>query len=105
MIHIIGAGKQITTQAIFLDPPYRLDKRSKGLYPSDATDDRSEESYLWAIEHGNKYRIAYCMQWGDYPVPDGWTPEIQTFGGYGKDRTKRDCIIFSPACVGQRTLF
>ena len=92
--------------AIFLDPPYRVDNRANGLYQNDNTNDPAIESYQWAIEHGDRYRIAYCMHEGDFPVPDGWQVETQSFAGYSRGNQKaRDCIIFSPACVGQQSLF
>ena len=95
---------------VFLDPPYRTTrkdggKRSTGLYQGDtagASDDVAAASYKWAVEHGHKYRIAYCMHEGDFAVPDGWTAETMGFSGH-RDKAKKessvDCVIFSPRCV------
>ena len=95
---------------VFLDPPYRTQrkdggKRSTGLYQGDteaASDDVAAATYAWAVEHGERYRVAYCMHEGDFPVPDGWTAETMGFSGH-RDAAKKekavDQVIFSPACV------
>ena len=95
---------------VFLDPPYRTTradggKRSTGLYQGDtaaASDDVAAATYAWALEHGDKYRVAYCMHEGDFPVPPGWTAETMGFSGHrdpGKKEKAVDQVIFSPACV------
>ena len=95
---------------VFLDPPYRTTradggKRSTGLYQGDtaaASDDVAAATYAWALEHGDKYRVAYCMHEGDFPVPSGWTAETMGFSGHrdpGKKEKAVDQVIFSPACV------
>ena len=95
---------------VFLDPPYRTTrkdggKRSTGLYQGDAagvSDDVATASYKWAVEHGDKYRVAYCMHEGDFDVPDGWTVETMGFSGHRDEAKKEssvDCVIFSPRCV------
>ena len=95
---------------VFLDPPYRTTrrdggKRSTGLYQGDASgasDDVAAASYKWAVEHGERYRIAYCMHEGDFDVPPGWTVETMGFSGHrdaAKKESSVDCVIFSPACV------
>ena len=95
---------------VFLDPPYRTTrsdggKRSTGLYQGDAagvSDDVATASYKWAVEHGDKYRVAYCMHAGDFDVPPGWTVETMGFSGHRDEAKKEssvDCIIFSPRCV------
>ena len=95
---------------MFLDPPYRTTrkdggKRSTGLYQGDAagaSDDVAEATYRWAVEHGERYRVAYCCHEGDFDVPDGWTVETMGFSGH-RDKAKKadavDCIMFSPRCV------
>ena len=95
---------------VFLDPPYRTTradggKRSTGLYQGDtaaASDDVAAATYRWAVEYGDKYRVAYCMHAGDFPIPSGWTAETMGFSGH-RDAAKRekavDQVIFSPACV------
>ena len=95
---------------VFLDPPYRTTrkdggKRSTGLYQGDAagvSDDVATASYKWAVEHGDKYRVAYCMHAGDFPIPPGWTVETMGFSGHRDEAKKEssvDCVIFSPRCV------
>ena len=95
---------------VFLDPPYRTTradggKRSTGLYQGDtaaASDDVAAATYAWALEHGDKYRVAYCMHEGDFLVPPGWTAETMGFSGHrdpGKKEKAVDQVIFSPACV------
>ena len=95
---------------VFLDPPYRTQrkdggKRSTGLYQGDnaaASDAVAAATYAWALEHGDRYRVAYCMHEGDFPVPDGWTAETMGFSGH-RDAAKKekavDQVMFSPACV------
>ena len=95
---------------IFMDPPYRTDGRSTGLYKGDrggSSDDVATASYEWAVEHGNTYRIAYACHEGDFEVPPGWDAETQSFSGHRDEEKKkrRDMVIFSPACVGQGKLF
>ena len=86
--------------AIFLDPPYRTEGRSTTLYGSDLTgtsDDSAVSSWEWAVENGDRYRIAYACHEGDIELPDGWTSETMSFrhGGGGR----RDLVAFSPACI------
>ena len=95
---------------VFLDPPYRTrrkdgGKRSTGLYQGDnaaASDAVAAATYAWALEHGDKYRVAYCMHAGDFPIPPGWTAETMGFSGH-RDPAKKekavDQVIFSPCCV------
>ena len=104
---------------VFLDPPYRTTKadgskkRSTGLYQGDktgASDAIAKATYEWATagtnkqgeRYADKYRIAYCMHEGDWPVPPGWSVETMGFSGHRDAKKKEDnvdCIIFSPACV------
>lgn len=91
--------------AVFLDPPYRTDDRSSTLYGSDIagdSDDVAVASYEWAVEHGEKFRVAYCMHEGDFPVPAGWETHTMTFGGINdpERQSRRDLVMFSPACLG-----
>ena len=95
---------------VFLDPPYRTQrkdggKRSTGLYQGDnaaASDAVAAATYAWALEHGDKYRVVYCMHEGDFPIPPGWTAETMGFSGH-RDPAKKekavDQVMFSPACV------
>ena len=97
---------------ILLDPPYLADGRSK-IYGSDVVGESNrvaKESYEWALVYGDRYRVAYCCHEGDFPVPEGWTFETNTFGGI-KDAKRfaerRDLVMFSPACapVNQKRLW
>ena len=104
-----GPGEKIN-RCIFLDPPYRTEKRSDTLYSSDidgTSDDSAVQAYEWAVQHGEKYRIAYCSHEGDFQVPVGWDVMTQAFKGVRTNRDKsQDCIMFSPACEDrQPTLF
>ena len=95
-------------RAVFLDPPYKTDRRSSTLYSSDAdgsSDDVATAAYAWAVEHGDRYRIAYCCHDGDFPVPEGWESLVKGFNSHrvGKADTN-DMIMFSPACRRQESL-
>lgn len=98
--------------AVFLDPPYLTGERKKGMYQSDKDDDpdkAARDSYEWAVEHGGRYRIAYCAHADDFPLPAGWEEITETLGGIRvkERRHRRDAVYFSPACEGtnQMTLF
>ena len=89
---------------VLLDPPYRTTTgRSDNLYQSDAdgtSEDTAEESYMWAVENGERYRIAYCQQEvdgkPDFPIPAGWEVERYSFGR-GRDAAI-DLVMYSPRC-------
>lgn len=92
---------------VFLDPPYATADRNDDIYGSDAigaSDRAARESWAWAVEHGERYRIAYCCHEGDVSAPDGWTVETASFAGIRrKDRRgRRDAVLFSPACRPKR---
>ena len=93
-----GLGR---TVGVFLDPPYRRDTgRTDGLYASDAAGDPAVESYEWALEHGERYRVVYCCRVGDFPVPDGWDSIEASFKGvHRKSGKPPDLVMFSPACL------
>ena len=85
-------------RAVFLDPPYLPEGRKQKLYAKDDDGSCAIESYEWAVEHGDRYRIAYCCNPEAHEVPDGWdTLEAVRMGSKGSDQ-----IMFSPACIGQR---
>ena len=99
---ILGQGE---STAVFLDPPYRTDRRSGNLYHSDIageSDDTATACYEWAVEHGETYRIAYCQQEGDFPVPDGWTSTERLFGRRSQRARKVDQVLYSPTCLDDR---
>ena len=92
---------------VFLDPPYRTDTGRKSvLYDSDylgASDDAAEAAYAWAVEHGERYRIAYACHEGDFEIPPGWDASSRPFGGVrtvSRRKTQQDMVMFSPACGG-----
>ena len=105
---VLGDYDDARNIAVFLDPPYVTDERSSVLYESDyegKSTDTAAAAYAWAVEHGDRYRIAYAMHEGDFPVPAGWSARTQSFGN-GREGAV-DQVIFSPACdeVGQQRLF
>ena len=90
---------------ILLDPPYLTENRASKLYRSDAdgtSDDVAVEAWEWALEHGDTYRIAYCCHEGDFEAPGGWEVTTRSLAGIRRRdvNTKRDCVMFSPACAG-----
>lgn len=103
------ASRKLTT-AVFLDPPYSPTQRQAGIYRMDDDGEAAAASWAWAVEHGERIRVAYACMEGDVEVPAGWAVETLQFGGFngkagrGEDRV-RDMVVFSPACVGQGKLF
>ena len=59
------------------------------------------EAWEWALEHGDTYRIAYCCHEGDFEAPGGWEVTTRSLAGIRRRdiNTKRDCVMFSPACA------
>ena len=97
-------------RGIFLDPPYRTDRRdSHALYNSDATgdsDDAAQRAYQWAIGNGDRYRVVYASHEGDFEVPGGWEKLTGSFRAHKAGHAgTRDCLMFSPACLQQQGLF
>lgn len=90
---------------ILMDPPYRTASRCTGIYRFDqkgVSDDVAAKAYDWSIEHGHKYRIAYCCRQGDFEIPPGWSFITSTLVGIRKPerrRRHRDLVMFSPACI------
>ena len=94
--------------AVFLDPPYKLEKRSKTYENEHQSETAAEASYEWAIEHGEKYRIAYCCHEGDFPVPKKWEVNYKELHAHTSSINRGkvlDCIMFSPKCGMRGTLF
>ena len=86
-----------TSRAILLDPPYKTEGRGTH-YDSDrdgTSDDVAQASYDWALEHGERYRVAYCQFEDDFPVPAGWT---SLESAVQHDR-RAEQILFSPPCI------
>ena len=91
---------------ILMDPPYRLSTgRHSELYQSDITgesEDVAIQSFQWAVQHGDVYRIAYCAHEGDFGMPEGWTAVSRDFAGIRKAarrRERKEIVMFSPACI------
>ena len=100
---------QITDTAIFLDPPYRVSTgRHSYLYSSDiagTSEDVAVTAYEWAVENGDKFKIAYCCHEGDFEIPKNWTSITDEFNGVRKQSrrvTQRDMTMFSPKCDRDR---
>ena len=93
---------------IFLDPPYLTHDRDATLYQGDAqADDVARKALAWAIEHGERYRIAYACGAEHFDVPDGWESQSLSFAGIRDEARRakqRDCVMFSPACTGQMVM-
>lgn len=91
------------TVGIFLDPPYLLEGRGD-VYDSDSDVNNlaALESYAWAVENGDRFRIAYACAEGDFDLPDGWSSsKSRTFNGHkvlAVRQKRRDIIFYSPAC-------
>lgn len=94
------------TQAIFMDPPYLAENRTSGIYAADDSGEVARAAYEWAVEHGDRYRIAYASSALDFPVPEGWDAEEMPYPSVTK-RNIMDRVIFSPACLpaARRSLF
>lgn len=98
MLHPRGESKI----AVLMDPPYIGDRAT--LYSEDgaSSDAASVESYEWSVTHGRRYRIAYCCTAGTYPKPTGWTAITQDLPGINsaeRRAARKDCVLFSPACL------
>ena len=97
---------------ILMDPPYITGNRTN-LYGSDrdgTSDDAAVASFRWAVENGERFRIAYCAHKDDFEIPDGWDSIETTFRGIkdvDRRKERRDLIMFSPACkpIAQQSLF
>lgn len=102
--------------AVFLDPPYSIEERDAGPYSVDSAG-LAEEVAAWALDHGDRYKIALCGYEGEHEGIDfeshGWeTYAWETHGGYavhgngrGRENRARERIWFSPRCRRAMTLF
>ena len=98
---------------VFLDPPYAdTADRTPDLYSRDSLD-IAHDVRRWAIANGQDpmMRIALCGYEGEHEMPDDWaTVRWKAAGGYGAQsktsgnrglaNAKRECIWFSPSCIG-----
>lgn len=100
---VLGLKKKNAKVAILMDPPYKTQIRNKDLYASDidgTSDKVAEESYEWALQYGERYRICYAMHASDFPTPKGWISYEKSFGAHRDAKNRvQDQIIFSPACL------
>ena len=86
---------------IFLDPPYLTALRDADLYGVEDGDNPALDSWVWAVEHGDRHRIAYACHLGDFDPPDGWRVETISMAAGNRDRAvkKEGCMLYSPACL------
>ncbi|MCY4356862.1 MAG: hypothetical protein OXD01_04995 [Gammaproteobacteria bacterium] len=93
--------------SVLLDPPYLTEKRTTSLYISDidgTSDHVALQSWKWALDNAQKYKIAYCCHEGDFELPEGWIKHTQKFPSTKlRDKGKQeDCIMFSPLCHSEK---
>lgn len=114
---VLGKGKNVGGRrptAVFLDPPYKTELRTKRLYGSDE-EGLSAQVREWAIEHGDDpdLRIALCGYEGEHEMPDDWTVVAwkgrRGHAGANNENRLKERIWFSPHCLreqgAQRSLF
>lgn len=114
---VLGFGKNVGGRrptAVFLDPPYPTDARTKDLYVNDA-DGVYEEVYAWALANGDNpdLRIALCgYEDARFLMPDNWEmvswKASRGLAGAANQNRKLERIWFSPYCLKpgrQPTLF
>ena len=80
---------------VFLDPPYI------GTSTYGDGGDAAAEAFRWAIDHGDRHRVAYCAHAGDFAWPAGWDVDTRGFTGI-RDPARRDAtdlVAYSPACL------
>ena len=86
---------------VLIDPSYLGSSNLYSGNDAEKVDRTASEAYEWALENGDRFRIVYCCQAGDFVVPPGWSSFSQSFMGINKpDRLakNRDMIMCSPAC-------
>ena len=99
ILHGVSLEDNTLDCAIFLDPPYRTETGRSLMYQSDMdgkSEDVAWESYEWAVAHGHAYKIAYCSQVNDFPIPPNWESLTRSLGQAREGAI--DQIIFSPRC-------
>ena len=88
--------------AVLLDPPYITAGRTK-IYEqdgdADAVNQTAQESYEWALAHGDEYRIAYCHTHGSFEFPADWEILTRKYTGMNRDERTEDAVAFSPRCL------
>ena len=91
---------------VFLDPPYAVDDRAN-CYGDNDTFDLAHEVRDWAIQNGDRMRIALCgYDEHDASMPATWECyRWKAAGGYASqgsrsaENRKRETIYFSPMCI------
>jgi DNA adenine methylase len=108
-----GALNYGATVGVFLDPPYLGDVRTKNLYATDDHDIASEVRD-WAIAHGDDPRLrivlaGYLDEHVEF-MPSSWRTvrysASQAYGsaaggGVNKENRHKECLWFSPHCLGK----
>ena len=85
--------------AVFLDPPYLDNDRSLTLYTSDLDGEMpAAAAWQWALDHGDRYRVAYCCHADDFELPEGWD-EVSYRMPARRKSVRHEVIRFSPACL------
>ena len=97
------------TVGVFLDPPYKIMREERAVYLLDELSDTcADDAYRWALQNGDRYRIAYCMEGRNredaiYQFPEGW--DVVFAGKHRIQMRKRfkdragNLIAFSPVCL------
>ena len=88
--------------AVVLDPPYIR----KDQFYNKNENSSAKDSYEFAISHGERFRIVYFCENGEFPCPDGWSLVSKSYPSNGtknKELGKLDEAFFSPACLNSRT--
>ena len=100
--------------AVFMDPPDKTttadsdDRALRGRHEGQERRRGGCELRVGGNERRPKYRVAYAATCGRLPARDGWEVETRGFSGH-RDEVKKaestDMVMYSPACVGQGSLF
>jgi len=89
---------------VFLDPPYTKESgRDPSLYTPAGGDSGhlslGHEVAAWALEIGDRHRVALCGIRGEYDIPPTWDVYAWKTRGYNYGgRNREEVIWFSPAC-------
>ncbi len=109
---VLGRGKNVGGRrpcAVFLDPPYNPELRSRYLYTADSLG-ISGDVRVWALDHGDdpEIRIALCGYEGEHEMPSSWEcVEWKAARGYASDSNEnraKERIWFSPHCLRVKSL-
>lgn len=109
---ILGKGLNVGGRrpcAVFFDPPYSEELRSRGLYSSE-TQGVAAEVAEWCREHGDdpELRLALCGYKGEHEMPKNWSVYTRKGArGYSNKENQnrhKETIWFSPHCLKQGSL-